>query len=188
MTTTTTQIYSQPRGFLPSSILADKLGARLVAERTKARLYLQLLARLTSRGSFGGGPSRDELVEIRHHAHEHYLLLQRIVTELEGDSTTATHGAELESVLGRGAVEIIGDPRRSLLDALEAIAAVELADVDRWQGLIELAELHGHPDIAEHFQAALDTQRDNLRSLRRWIACGQGRRQLGKFPRQASVG
>jgi rubrerythrin len=154
----------------------DKLGARLAFERTGTRLYEGLLAKHEAYGSYDGGPSRDELVEIREQELEHFLLLRRAILELGGDPTAVTPSADLESNAGKGVGDVIGDPRTTLLEGLEAIVIAELADHESWEGLIELADGLGQQGLAEHFQAALVTEETHLEKVRRWIAAGQGRR------------
>lgn len=154
----------------------DKLGARLAFERTGTRLYEGLLAKCEAYGGFDGGPSRDDLVELREEELGHFLLLRRVILELGGDPTAMTPSANLESNTGKGVGDVISDPRCTLLEGLEAVVVAELADHEGWEGLIELAETLGHQGLAEHFQAALMTEQDHLEKVRRWVAAGQGRR------------
>jgi hypothetical protein len=53
------------------TLLMDKLGERLAFERAGARLYEALLSKHRAFGTFDGGPSADDLLEILHEEYTH---------------------------------------------------------------------------------------------------------------------
>lgn len=117
----------------------DKLGARLQFERTGTRLYDALISKLDAYGGFDGGPTRPQLVEIRDQEHGHALLAQELIRGLGGDPTMVTPCASLQATASRGIVDVLVDPRTSLIDCLETILIAELADQDSWAALARAA-------------------------------------------------
>ncbi len=156
-------------------VFLDKLGARLAFERTGVRLYDAILAKHRALGGFDGGPSRAELERIRNEEHAHFLLLSRAAESLGADPTAVTPSADAQATLSIGVVQVITDPRTTLLAALDAILIAELADNDSWEGLIELARHAGHDDLAGSFIGALRDEVEHLENVRRWLAAGEGR-------------
>lgn len=153
----------------------DKLGARLAFERSGVRLYQALLSKHEAYGSFRGGPSTEELELFRNQEFEHFALLSRAVEELGGDPTAVTPSADLQGLMGSGIQQVLVDPRTSLMDSLEAILLVEMADNESWEGLIEMARGLGNDELVREFEDALDQEREHLAQVRSWIAAGQGR-------------
>lgn len=156
-------------------VFMDKMGARLAFERTGVRAYDALLAKLQAYGSFDGGPSQGELERIRDDEYTHFAALRDIVERMGGDPTAVTPSANLQGVVGSGAVAAIVDPRTSLVAGLEAVLVLELADNEGWETLIELARHGGHDDLAEQFSRALQDEEEHLESVRRWLAAATGR-------------
>lgn len=156
-------------------VFLDKLGARLAFERTGVRLYDAILAKHRALGGFDGGPSRAELQRIRNEEHAHFLLLCRATESLGADPTAVTPSADVQATSSIGVVQVITDPRTTLLAALDAILIAELADNDSWEALIELARHAGHDDLAESFIGALRDEVEHLENVRRWLAAGEGR-------------
>ena len=74
-----------------------------------------------------------------------------------------------------GAADVLLDPRFTLLDGLEAVLLLELADNECWTALNDLAAMAGENDLAARFAAALDTETQHLNKGRGWIAAIQGR-------------
>jgi len=101
-------IGSMPAG--EESKLLDKLGARLQFERTGTRLYEALISKLDAYGVFPGGPTREQLIEIRDEEHHHALLAQELIDGLGGDPTIVTPSADIESVAGHGLLCVLVDP------------------------------------------------------------------------------
>lgn len=153
----------------------DKLGARLGFERTGVRLYDAILAKHKALGSFDGGPSRAELERIRNEEHAHFLMLCQAAESLGADPTAVTPSADVQATASVGVMQVITDPRTTLLAALDAILIAELADNDSWECLIELAREAGHEELAEKFVGALRNEVEHLENVRRWLAAGEGR-------------
>ena len=91
-------------------------------------------------GSFSGGPSRDDLEQIRQEEYGHFMLLQSTIEQLGGDPTAVTPSADLHATVAHGITQVIVDPRTTLLQSLEAILIAELADNACWEALMELAQ------------------------------------------------
>lgn len=155
--------------------LLDKLGARLAFERNGTRLYEGLLSKLDASGSFSGGPSREDLLELRNEEEEHFRMLEEAIEELGGDPTAVTPCANLELTAGVGILQVISDPRTSLLESLEAMIVAELADNECWETLVDLAAAQELDALADRCRRALEDEDDHLRRVREWIAAGQGR-------------
>ena len=147
----------------------DKLGARLQFERTGTRLYDALISKLDAYGSFDGGPSRAQLVEIRDQEHAHALLAQELIRGLGGDPTMMTPCASLQATASRGIVDVLVDPRTSLIDCLETILVAELADQDSWAALARSAEALGDAGMAAKITQAQQTELQHLKKVRGWI-------------------
>lgn len=153
----------------------DKLGARLAFERTGVRLYDALLAKHKALGGFDGGPSRAELERIRNEEYAHLMLLSQAAESLGADPTAVTPAANVQATSSIGVVQVVTDPRTSLLAALDAVLVAELTDNDAWESLIELARHAGHDALAESFAGALRDEIEHLENVRRWLAAGEGR-------------
>lgn len=153
--------------------LFDLLGARLAFERAGVRAYEALAAKHEAYGSFADGPDLDDLMTIRDQELVHARMLHALITELGGDPTALTPRADLQLVGSRGIIDVIVDPRTSLLDGLEAIVFAELADHEEWIGLIELARELGREDLVHAFQTAQLTEELHLSKIRRWISAGR---------------
>lgn len=154
--------------------LADKLGARLAFERSGVRLYEALLQKLDAWGTFDGGPEVGDLQDLRREELEHFEMLEQAILELGGDPAAMTPSADLESNTGKGVGDVIGDPRTTLLESLEAILVAELADNECWDTLAELAASSGQADLASRCRAALQTEEEHLIKVRTWVKAGHG--------------
>lgn len=158
-------------------VLLDKLAERLAFERTGTRLYETLLAKHEQEGSFDGGPTRDDLRQIRDEELEHFHTLVRFVVRFGGDPTAVTPSADLAAVASMGIVQVLGDPRVSFGESLEAILIAELVDHDCWRNLRALAQDAGDEELLQFAQRAEDEEDRHLASVRRWV---QARTLLGE--------
>jgi rubrerythrin len=152
-------------------VLLDKLGARLQFERTGTRLYEALISKLDAYGTFEGGPSREDLLQIRDEEHEHMQLVQALIVQIGGDPTVVTPCANLQAVASRGIGEVLMDPRTTLLECLDAILVAEMTDHESWELLVTLAA----PTAAEleaKLQEAQETEAEHLVKVRAWLAAG----------------
>jgi ferritin-like metal-binding protein YciE len=156
-------------------MFVDKLGARIAFERSGVRLYEALLSKHEAYGSFRGGPGKDELELFRNEHFEHFVVLNHVIQALGGDPTAVTPSAALQGMIGGGVTQVITDPRTSLLESLEAMLVAELAEVESWEALVEMARGLGHEELSREFQRALAREQDHLEHMRRWIGAAQGR-------------
>jgi ferritin-like protein len=153
-----------------ANVFLDQLAGRLAFERTGTRIYDALLIKQEAAGAHEGGPSREDLLHIREEELEHALLLARCIEELGADPTAVTPEADIQGVAGQGIVQVLGDPRTTLTQALEAVLIAELTDADSWQMLVDLAEGLGQDEMAEQFQLALAQEEDHLANVRAWVS------------------
>lgn len=173
----TTKI-SEPAGTMPSVPqvapdllpLLDKLGARLAFERLGVRIYDALLSKHDAFGSFRGGPTREELEQIRAEELRHLGLAHNAILKLGGDPTAITPCANVQSVASRGVGDILVDPRTTLVESLEAILIAELADHESWEQLVPLVATLGNKDLEARTRAAERTEAEHLTKVRGWLA------------------
>jgi rubrerythrin len=156
------------KGTTPT-VLLDQLGARLAFERTGVRLYEALLVKHEAASLHVGGPDRSELEIIRDDELRHFAMLDEAMRSLGGDPTAVTPSADLQAVASAGIVGVLGDPRTTLTQGLEAILIAELADNDAWETLIDLADSLGHDELVEKFRLALREEQVHLLNVRRWV-------------------
>jgi rubrerythrin len=156
------------------TVLVDKIAARLGFERTGVRLYQGILDKLDALGSFEGGPTREQMQRICDQEHQHFRMLHEVMDELGADATAITPAADLEATAAEGIGKVIGDPRTSVLDCVQAALIVELTDNASWETLIELARRANQSDLIERFENALAEERDHLRDVRGWVEGGLG--------------
>jgi ferritin-like metal-binding protein YciE len=164
------------KGARPTQFI-DKLGERLSFERTGVRLYEALISKYTSFGGFPGGPELTKLEENMREEHEHMRLLTDVLTRLGNDPTVMTPSADLHATMTKGILEVMVDARTSLVQCLEALLLVELADNDGWESLIEMARQAGDASIVEVFEQALAEEADHLEDVRAWLAAAQNREE-----------
>lgn len=148
----------------------DRMAARLAFERTGTRLYEALLIKHEAAHVHQGGPTREELEEIRDEELEHAAMLAECMEALGADPTAVTPAANVQAVAGHGVLQVVADPRTTLSQALEAVLIAELADNDAWQLLADLAEGMGQHDLAEQFRHALADEEEHLAHVRRWVS------------------
>ena len=160
--------------------LLDKLGARLQFERTGTRLYDALISKLDAYGTFEGGPSRAQLLEIREQEHGHALLVQEAIRSLGGDPTAVTPCASLQATASKGIGDVLVDPRTNLIDCLEIILIAELADQESWAALARVAEPIGDADLTAKITQALQTELEHLTKVRGWIEAATKARTSAK--------
>ena len=152
-------------------VLLDKLSERLAFERTGTRLYEALLAKIDAAGP-PPGVSVDDLRRFHDEEHAHMEIVARAIERLGGDPTVQSPSADVDGVLSMGLLQVITDPRTSVLHSLHAIHVAELADNDGWELLIELAEGMGQDESVREFKVALREEQEHLASLRRWMSDG----------------
>ena len=153
----------------------DKLGERIAFERTGTRLYEALVSKHEGFGSFEGGPSREELVEILEEEHRHFSMRTETMHGLGGDPTAMTPSADRAAVVASGVQKVVTDPRTTLLESLEAILVAELADADGWHALRALAESAREDDLVRRCAEAEAREAEHLEKVRRWVTAGAER-------------
>jgi rubrerythrin len=159
-------------------LFIDKLGERLAFERSGVRLYETLISKYDAYGSFSGGPIREDLQQILDDEFSHFTMLTQAMEQLGGDPTAITPSANLHATLSMGIIQVLTDPRTTLLQSLEGILVAELADNDCWEALSELAQGAGEEEMKERFLRAYATEQEHLIKVRTWLAAGQGRTRL----------
>jgi hypothetical protein len=162
------------------TLLMDKLGERLAFERSGTRLYEALVSKHAAFGSFTGGPRKGDLEEILQEEYGHFTMLSSTIEQLGGDPTAVTPSANLHATASKGIVQVIVDPRTTLLQSLEAILIAELADHACWEALVALVQQAGEDTLVKPFEQALVTEQEHLVKVRAWLAAGQGRASEGK--------
>ena len=153
-----------------STVLIDKIAERLAFERGGTRLYEALLVKFDAADPHEGGPTRDELEEIRDDEARHFGMLVKALQDLGADPTAMTPGANLVTVMSSGLMQVLNDPRTTLTQGLEAIHVAELADNDCWDALIGLAADLGKDELMKPFTEARDEERDHLLKVRTWLS------------------
>ena len=156
----------------PASVpLLDSLGGRLAYERGGVRLYEAILRKAQAVGHLQG--LQDCIPDLRHirdEEAEHALLLQRVIADLGGDPTLETPCADVEGVMSSGLLQVVHDPRTSLLQCLQAAVVAELADLENWTALVRRTANGQVPDdLAEDVEDALAHEQEHLAMIRKWI-------------------
>ena len=151
------------------TVLLDKMGERLAFERTGTRLYDGVLAKVELAGSWVGGPTLDDLAEIRDQEAEHFALLVDAMRSLGADPTALTPGGDVAAVESLGIHNVIADPRTTVAQCLHALLVVELTDNAGWEMLAELANDLGHSELGAQFGAALVTEDQHLERIKTWL-------------------
>jgi rubrerythrin len=152
-------------------VLLDKLGERLVFERQGTRLYEAFLHKCESMQiDDGAGPTVEELQHICEEELQHFKLLQKTIAALGGDATVMTPSADVAGVLSHGVVQIVSDPRTTIVQTLQAMLTAELADNDGWQMLKELAAKLGQTDLERQCRKAFEEEQEHLEKVRGWLS------------------
>lgn len=153
----------------PTQILLDKLGERLAFERTGVRLYEAVLSKHDAYGTWPGGPSREELLELRNEEQEHFALVSEVLEELGADPTAVTPSANVQAIATCGILEVLTDPRTDLQQCLDVMLTAELTDSEAWEMLIDLAPLSGDDELAARFETAQEHEDRHLQLVRQWL-------------------
>jgi hypothetical protein len=156
-------------GNLPHLFL-DKLGERLAFERTGARIYDALIAKVKALQADGAStlPPLEILQRIRDQEASHGLMVAEAMRGLGADPTAQTPCADLAGVESGGIVHAVTDPRTTLAQSLHAVLIAEMADNYGWETLIALAEDQHHPAMAADFASALGHERTHLQQVQAW--------------------
>ncbi|WP_075111722.1 ferritin-like domain-containing protein [Noviherbaspirillum massiliense] len=150
-------------------LLIDKLGERLAFERTGARLYDALIAKLDGLQESASSMTREDLEQIRDDEARHFSIVKSAIESIGGDPTAQTPCADVTGVESMGLVQVVTDPRTSLAQSLHAILIAEMTDNAGWELLITLAEDNGRHAMVSDFTAALNEERSHLMRVRKWF-------------------
>jgi len=77
--------------------------------------------------------------------------------------------ASLQATASRGIVDVLVDPRTSLIDCLETLLVAELTDQDSWAALARSAETLGDAGMTAKIRQAQQTELQHLKKLRGWL-------------------
>lgn len=153
-----------------ANVLIDKIAERMAFERTGTRVYEGLISKMDAIGSFQGGPKRGDLVHFHDEEREHFALLKQCLEQLGADPTAMTPSADITAVEATGVLQVLGDPRTTMPQCLQALLVLELVDQDSWRMLIDLAQRAGQDDMAKQFQRAEKEEEQHLSSVRQWVS------------------
>ncbi len=150
--------------------ILDKLGARLAFERTGTRMYQALLSKHDAFGGFRGGPSRADLEHIRDEEHRHLIVAQNLIIRLGGDPTVVTPCANLQATASYGILQVLVDPRTTLIECLDAIIVAELTDHESWDLLGRTVAPLGDKQAEAQIREAERVEQEHLAKVRSWLA------------------
>lgn len=154
-------------------VLLNKLGERLAYERTGVRLYEAFLRKCEALNSDAAALiPLAELREIRDEEEEHFLMLQDCIMEMGADPTAQTPDADVSGVASQGFMQVLTDPRTSLVQGLEMLLSIELIDNAAWELLIGLASEMKLDDMTQRFQQALQQEETHLQRVKMWYEQG----------------
>lgn len=152
------------------TVLVDKLGERLAFERMGVRLYESILAKFDALGSWDGGPSRQQLQQIRDEELSHFEMVKQYIQKIGADPTAMTPSADMAALESSGVLKVITDPRSTLAQALHAILVAERADGENWQLLVRLTDELGQDEMTRRFRDAEQTEERHGDWVRQWLA------------------
>src|SRR5215207_8048014 len=152
------------------AVFLDKLSERLAFERMGTRLYEALLNKCDTLGEETPGPTLEDIEHIGSEELEHFLLINRTITELGGDPTVQSPCADMAGVASMGIMQVLTDPRSSMAQCLQAMLTAELTDNAGWELLIQLADNLGYEEMSKEFESALVNEQEHLQNVRTWLS------------------
>lgn len=152
------------------AVFLDKLSERLAFERMGVRLYEALYNKVETLGETVPGPTLEQIEQIGREELEHFLMVNRTITELGGDPTVESPCADVAGVASMGILQVLTDPRTSVAQSLQAMLTAELTDNDGWRMLIQLAENFGFDEVKTEFETALANEVVHLQNVRNWLS------------------
>lgn len=152
------------------AVFLDKLSERLAFERTGVRLYEAFYNKVETLGETVPGPTLEQIDQIGREELEHFLMVNRTITELGGDSTVESPSADVGGVASMGIMQVLTDPRTSVAQCLQALLTAELTDNDGWRLLIQLADNFGFDEAKVEFETALANEVVHLQNVRNWLS------------------
>ena len=155
---------------LGMAVLLDKLSERLAFERMGTRLYEALLNKVEVLGETTPGPTLEQIEHIGREEMEHFLMLNRTITDMGGDPTVQSPCADVAGVASMGIMQVLTDPRTSVAQCLQALLTAELTDNAGWELLIQLADNLGQDEMKAEFETALANEEEHLQNVRTWVS------------------
>jgi Ferritin-like domain len=152
------------------AVFLDKLSERLAFERTGTRLYEALLNKCDALGEQSPGPTLEDIEHIGREELEHFLLLNKTITDIGGDPTVQSPSADVAGVASMGIMQVLTDPRSSMAQCLQVMLTAELTDNAGWELLIKLADSLGYDDLKTEFESALANEEEHLLNVRNWLS------------------
>jgi len=152
----------RPHAFL------DKLGERLAFERTGTRLYAAFIGKCEAAPDAADVVSLDTLRHFAREEAEHFKLVKECIEQLGGDPTTQTPCADVAGVESMGLMQVITDPKTTVVQSLHAILVAELADNAAWEELIPLAREIEQDEMAQRFAEASASETEHLETVKQW--------------------
>ena len=121
-------------------------------------------------GEESAGPTLEDIEHIGGEELEHFLMLNRTITEIGGDPTVQSPCADVIGVASMGIMQVLTDPRTSMAQCLQAMLMAELTDNAGWELLIRLADGLGYDDMKTEFESALKNEEEHLLKVRAWVS------------------
>jgi bacterioferritin (cytochrome b1) len=149
-------------------VLMDRLGERLAFERTGTRLYEALITKCEAAADPGANRRLDLLNRFRAEEAAHFKMLAQCIESMGGDPTSQTPTADVAGVESSGLLQVISDPKTSVVQSLHAILVAELTDNAGWDELIVLCQEMGETQLVQRFTEARDQERLHLDQIRQW--------------------
>jgi len=150
----------------------NKMGERLVFERTGVRLYEALLRKAEVKGA-PRGLSIGRIRQIRDEELQHMFIVKKAMENMGADPTAVTPSADVVSVISQGFLQVLTDPRTTIAQCLDACLMLELADDVSWVMLIEMAKEFGHDESARAFDMAEKHEAKHVLDIREAIRMEQ---------------
>src|SRR5688572_10336319 len=110
----------------------------------------------------------DELQHVLDEEAEHVALVGAAIQSLGGDPTAQTPSADVAGVEGIGLMQVLNDPKTTVVQALHAILVAEMTDNAAWEELIELVTEAGNDELVERFTEARDEEQEHLEKVQGW--------------------
>lgn len=153
-------------------VLLNKLGQRLAFERTGVRLYEAFIRKCEALPGSAALVPLAELREIREDEEAHFMMLQEAVVQMGADPTAQTPDADVSGVASQGFMQVLTDPRTSIVQGLEMLMSIELIDNAGWELLIALADEMKIDTMTGAFQKAREQEETHLQRVRMWYEQG----------------
>lgn len=146
----------------------DKLGERIAFERTGARLYDALIAKMDT--VYGSNKAiMDTLRQFHNEEIEHFKIAVTALEELGGDATALTPCADVSSVASEGVLKVITDPSTNIMQSLQAMLIAEMTDTASWELLIKLAHQVNQVDFIDQFERAFEEEKIHTQTIKQWL-------------------